>query len=331
MKQFITSKPIVSYLLATYLITFSLWFAPSVFNVTLDVRFGLFIVGGCGPLIAAYFVTLVQSNRKVEIPSLKVFLFFFILSLSTICFLMYSLELGNTREEGFTPQLKDVNIIGWFLILLFCFITGINASNAKNVKLKENYIKSFLFEKSKIRWYILVLILFPVLSIIGYFLGDFLGFKLTDFFIKYEPFWLLIFLGAFFYFGGNEEFGWRGLMQKELQKKHSPLISALIIAVAWNIWHLPMHYNGIYSTGGAIDLLPRFLIIVPFSIIITWLYNKSKYALLAVVLLHTLHNSFTSVFGGARESFFILQVLLCIYFIVKDKMWKKRDFSKYIS
>ncbi len=330
MKQIIISKPIICYLLIAYLITFSLWFAPSIFSVALDVKFGLFIVGGCGPLIAAYLVMLIQSKRRVEIPSIKVFFFFFMLSLFTLCFLMYSLELGNTKEEGFTPRLNDVSIIGWFLILLFCFITGFNASNAMNSELKENYIRSFLFKKSKIRWYIMAFLFFPILSIVGYFLGDILGFKLTDFIIKYEPFWILVFLGAFLYFGGNEEFGWRGFMQKELQKKYSPLISGLFIAVAWNIWHLPMHYNGIYSTGGAIDLLPRFLLITPLAIILVWFYNKSSYSLLTVVLLHTMHNSFTSVFGGSRESLFILEVLLCIYFIVKDRMWQKKDFSKYI-
>lgn len=245
MKQFTTSKPIISYLLIAYLITFSFWFAPTVFNVDLDVRFGLFAIGGCGPLIAAYLVMLIQSERKIEIPSIKIFLLFFFLSLFSITALMYSIELGNIKEEGFTPRLQNVSILGWLLVLLFCFITGLNASNAANTNLKENYLKTFLFENHKLKWYAVALLLFPILSMLGYFLGDFLGFKLTGFFIKYEPFWLLTFLGTFLYFGGNEEFGWRGFMQKELQKKYSPLISALLISVAWNFWHLPMHYNGI--------------------------------------------------------------------------------------
>lgn len=328
MKKIIQSNPIISYLLIAYLITFSFWFAPSVFNVALDIKFGLFIVGGCGPLLAAYLVMLVQSERKIEIPSLKLFLFFFLLSFFSIALLMYSIELGNIKEEGFTPRIENVSILGWLLLLLFCFITGLNASNAANQKLKENYLKTFLFDKSKLKWYVIAVLLFPILSILGYFLGDLLGFKLTEFFIKYEPFWILTFLGTFLYFGGNEEFGWRGFMQKELQKKYSPLISALLISVAWNFWHLPMHYNGIYSTGGIADLLPRFLLIIPHAIMLTWLFNKSKYSLLAVVLLHTMHNSFTSIFGGARESLFILQMLFCVIVIVKEKMWIKVDFSK---
>lgn len=330
MKRFITSKPIISYLLIAYLITFSFWFAPNIFEVTTDIRFGLFTIGGCGPLIAAYLVMLIQSERKIEIPSFKIFFLFFFLSFFSITALMYSIDLGNIKEEGFTPRLQNVSILGWLLVLLFCFITGLNASNAANTKLKENYLKTFLFENQKLKWYAIALLIFPTLSMLGYFLGDFLGFKLTDFFIKYEPFWLLTFLGTFLYFGGNEEFGWRGFMQKELQKKYSPLISALLISVAWNFWHLPMHYNGIYSTGGIADLLPRFLLIVPLTIMLTWLFNKSKYSLLAVVLLHTMHNSFTSIFGGARESLFILQMLFCVIVIIKEKMWKKIDYSKVI-
>ena len=71
--------------------------------------------------------------------------------------------------------------------------------------------------------------------------------------------------------------------------------------------------------------------IIPHAIMLTWLFNKSKYSLLAVVLLHTMHNSFTGIFGGSRESLFILQMIFCLIVVLKEKMWKKLDYSKVIN
>jgi hypothetical protein len=127
--------------------------------------------------------------------------------------------------------------------------------------------------------------------------------------------------------GGYEEFGWRGLMQKELQKKFSPLVTFLIVAFFWNAWHLPMHYNGYYSEGGVMDLLPALVFTIPLTIIIGWLYNVSRYSLIAVILLHTSNNTFQDVFGSSFFLFFVLMVLFSIFLVIKHKMWKKQDFS----
>lgn len=331
MKQVITSKPIFSYILITYLFTFSMWFAPMVFDFAGDIKFSIYLLGGCGPLISGYIITLIKTDGKFEIPSMKLFVLFFVLALLILCLLMYSLELGNSNRNGFIPRLTEVSILGWVLLLTLSFITGFNISNAKNQHLKENYLKTFLFDKNKVKWYLTALFIFPILSILGYSIGAVLDFPLTDYFIKFDPFWLIGFAGAFLFFGGNEEFGWRGFMQKEMQKKYSPLITALFIAVVWNIWHLPMHYNGIYSTSGVVDLLPRFIQILPWAIIFTWFYNKSSYSILTLILLHAMLNSFSSLFGGSFEFMFILQVFLSIYFVFEAKMWRRTELSQNIS
>jgi membrane protease YdiL (CAAX protease family) len=167
---------------------------------------------------------------------------------------------------------------------------------------------------------------FPVLAMVAYGLGTLLDMELTDYFIKFEPFWLIGFLFVI-PLGGYEEFGWRGLMQKELQKKFSPLVTFLIVAFFWNAWHLPMHYNGYYSEGGVMDLLPALVFTIPLTIIIGWLYNVSRYSLIAVILLHTSNNTFQDVFGSSFFLFFVLMVLFSIFLVIKHKMWKKQDFS----
>jgi len=138
---------------------------------------------------------------------------------------------------------------------------------------------------------------------------------------------VLSFFFTFLFVGGNEEFGWRGFLQKELQKKYNPLISSFVIYLAWTLWHLPLHYNGLYSTGGFVDLLPRFLWLFPTTIIYTWLYNKSLYALLAVMILHAVRNNIAKVMGNTPDLFYILAFLVALYCFIDGKMWKKKNFS----
>ena len=49
----------------------------------------------------------------------------------------------------------------------------------------------------------------------------------------------LIFLQATFIYGGEEELGWRGVMQPLLEEKLNFPIATIITGVVWGIWHIP--------------------------------------------------------------------------------------------
>lgn len=82
--------------------------------------------------------------------------------------------------------------------------------------------------------------------------------------------------------GPLEEFGWRGFAVPKLQKKLNPLIASLIIGIAWGIWHLPEFLQpGSPQYPMGISFLPLFVADEVFnSILMTWLYNKTKGSLL---------------------------------------------------
>ena len=42
--------------------------------------------------------------------------------------------------------------------------------------------------------------------------------------------------------GGNEEFGWRGLLQPQMEKKMHAVTVAFIFTAYWTIWHLPLFF-----------------------------------------------------------------------------------------
>ena len=42
--------------------------------------------------------------------------------------------------------------------------------------------------------------------------------------------------------GGLEEAGWRYILQPELDKKYGFILSSIIVAVIWSVWHLPLFF-----------------------------------------------------------------------------------------
>jgi membrane protease YdiL (CAAX protease family) len=92
--------------------------------------------------------------------------------------------------------------------------------------------------------------------------------------------------------GGEEPFGWRGYALPVMQKKwgsKGPMLASLLIGAAWGVWHLPEFFNPVssqYALG--LGFLPAFIVMeIAWSIIMTWLYNKTGGSvLLGGVLFH---------------------------------------------
>ncbi len=325
MKSFFKSRPVLSYLLITFFVTYLFWFFPAIVDVPKDIALALSLVGGCGPLLAAYLITVSNSSAKIKIHSAPIFLIIFFASFGV---LLWRLSIVDTSLKD--NKLPGLNEVGWIAYVFFAIaflVLALNASNATNKHLIENHITGFLPEKGKLKWYVLGFLFVPILSLIGYGIGATFGWPLTDIFIDIKLKYLIGFLSTFLFFGSNEEFGWRGFMQKEMQKKNSPLITALVISFFWSLWHLPLHYNGYYGTGGLVEMLPRFVWMVPLTIIYSWLYNKSKFALLAVILFHASMNNVNTAFGTSEWVYFILTIVVAIYFVVSNKMWRKQHFQ----
>ncbi len=330
MKNVIKTFPIFSYLVLTFTCSWVCWCLPLFIDLPKDISFGINLVGGLGPPIAAFIVLHIISNVNVKIDSVKLFWFFFTLCVLILIWKFYIVEKGGPDWNGFYPKLSDFGVVGIVLTLLCCAFLGLNASNALNKSLKENYLKTLLFEKRKIKWYLFAFLFYPILYVSSYFIGKLLELetseKLFDFDITLIPGFLLILFIA----GGTEEFGWRGFLQKELQKKYNPLITALVICFFWSLWHLPLHFNGVYSTEGFSDFWPRFTITFQLSILFTWLYNKSRYSLIAVMILHAMNNNVGYVFGASYIPAMILAVVIIVILIIDNKMWKRKNYAEEI-
>src|SRR3712207_342815 len=98
----------------------------------------------------------------------------------------------------------------------------------------------------------------------------------------------------------GEEVGWRGYALPALQARYGALISSVILGVMWALWHLPLFYNPdtFYSN-------PPFVLwlafIVPFAILITWVFNSTGGSVLMAMFFHAVMNASTEVWKAIPQ------------------------------
>ena len=95
----------------------------------------------------------------------------------------------------------------------------------------------------------------------------------------------------------GEELGWRGVALPTLLRRHTPLVSGLLVGFAWTLWHLPTFF---------LAALPQHAISLPIftantvalSLLITWLSCRSRGKLLPAIWVHLLANLAVGAFGA---------------------------------
>lgn len=111
----------------------------------------------------------------------------------------------------------------------------------------------------------------------------------------------------------GEEIGWRGFVQNELQKKYSPLMSAIIIGTLWGFWHTPLWLLSGYTGISLFKYCVLFMIgVISLSIIITFFYNLNRNLLIPITI-HQLFNYLLSLIGG--DLLVALEYTMLSYFI----------------
>lgn len=143
------------------------------------------------------------------------------------------------------------------------------------------------------RWYLLVLVGFPVIFVGG---STAIYVALTGDTIEPGALpgraWIALFFLAFQILtaGLGEELGWRGFAIPRLQDRYNALIASLIIGFFWALWHLPFFFQpDSYQAqmGPVIYLIDGFAL----SILFTWVYNSTGGSVLLAALLHGVYNT----------------------------------------
>jgi len=97
----------------------------------------------------------------------------------------------------------------------------------------------------------------------------------------------LFWVANLLFYGFGEEIGWRGLALPTLARGHSALSAAVIVSVIWAAWHLPLFgITATYRAMPAIGLLGFFFSMLTASLLLTWLYLRSRGSILVVAVFH---------------------------------------------
>ena len=145
---------------------------------------------------------------------------------------------------------------------------------------------NYRFEK---KWWIPILLIFPIISGVALLIAVLAGEKLPDLFWISAPILILVRFVAYLFTGGplQEEFGWRGYALDRLQTRFNALISSIILGFMWGLWHLPYSFVGTDSIY-LYSIIPLIISNILISILMTWLYNNTKGSLLVALLFHNM-------------------------------------------
>lgn len=87
-------------------------------------------------------------------------------------------------------------------------------------------------------------------------------------------------------FGLGEETGWRGWLLPQLQHRFTLRTSILLVAAIWMLWHLPaFFFNENYLAMGW-GVIGWAISLAYGSVVLSWLYIKSRYSIIPVVVWH---------------------------------------------
>ncbi len=175
------------------------------------------------------------------------------------------------------------------------------------------------------RWWLVALFFSGILLAIAIGINLMMGGAMPSFaFFREGWYWAPVYF-LLTIIGGplGEEFGWRGFVLPNLQRKWNPTLAGIIIGTLWGLWHLPLFFQaGSLHAEIGLQLLPVYVIgEIALSVIMTWVYNSTGGSLLVGgIILHNADNfwastlitdeTFQAAFQGGVQSQFDMQLYL---------------------
>jgi membrane protease YdiL (CAAX protease family) len=325
------SRPVFVFLLLTFSWSWLFWLAAiPLAGPDKSLMVVITFVGAYGPAIAGILTLRLQNNLTLDLSRKRIIIAG--LAFSTIFVVMVLRYLaGSLPGYDMLPSNPTLTVPIVVFVFLTC-LTGawvISSARSGNPNV-QGRMASLLPSKLSLRWFGFALFFNAVILLISWGLGVLLGLEIIP-----PPLWehttpqavyllVVTFLMTSLVRGGIEEPGWRGFMLPELQRRFSPLETSLIIAVFWDLWHIPLYLNGFYPGGIVGGLIGRTIFIIPLAIVFTWLYNRTGGNLFLLLCFHTMVNVMYAFIPYSDVLWLVLWVLFSVVVIITDKMYSRQ-------
>ena len=327
---FAQKHPIIAFLLITFGWTWLFWFAAIPFRDQNNLLVSaIVLIGGFGPAIGGILTLSMKNGLALELSPKRTAT---TMIGASVIFLLMTLryQAGNIHNYDILAENLSLNV-PIIAAALFASLVGgwvISSAVSGNVDIHARMASIFPWRRPPC-WTLLGLFFYPALILVAWGLSSLLGLNIEypglwkNPIFETLPFFVLTFGLTALAQGGNEEPGWRGFLQPELQKRFTPLVAAIIVAMVWSLWHLPLYLNGFYP-GNLIDgMVGSGIFRILLAIFLGWFYNRSGGNLFAIVLLHTSFNVMVNFLPTSDLGLLLLWLVVVVVIVIKDKMYRR--------
>ena len=311
--DFIKRYRLTTFFILTFVFSWVFFFMYILFPN--DISLMLVILAIYAPAFSALIISKITGNKENSNNTrVKWITFIIIWVIATITFIInYFIQVANFS--------LIILIAAILLGLLPSIVISSGFSQNPDIKI---VFQSFVKAKGHFGLYLFAILYLPVVLLIGVAITLVFGASIiwVDIPSGVELFGLIILtLSYTFFFGAgtNEEPGWRGFALPKLQLKFSPLITSLILGFIWGLWHAPVYLP---QYGSLFRFIIFLLNTLKITIMLTWLYNRTRGSVLATALLHTIGN-LSFEFIPTTLAAEIIQIIIPVMLIFIDRMWKK--------
>lgn len=328
--SFAHKHPAITFLLITFVWTWFFWFAAIPFrNQNNLLVMAMVLIGGFGPAVGGILTLGLKNRLAIEFSPKKTATM--MISASVIFILMtLRYQAGNIPDYDTLAENLPLNVAIIAAALIASLVGGWMISSALSGNLDiRTRMASILPWKRPPFWTLLGLLFYPALILVAWGLASLIGLDIEypglwkSPIIETIPFYMLTFGLTALAQGGNEEPGWRGFLQPELQKRFNPLVAALIVAVVWSLWHLPLYLNGFYPGNLVEGMIGGGIFRILLAIFLGWFYNRSDGNLFAIIMLHTSFNVMVNFLPTSDIGLLLLWLVVIVFIVIKDKMYRR--------
>jgi len=198
-------------------------------------------------------------------------------------------------------------------------------------QLRTDFMGRFFNFKSIRGEYILMTFFLMLVSILaaqavsllfGYSAGQFALRGSYTFTSALFPVWILLVIAPLL-----EELAWHSYGTDSLLSRFNLFTASLLFAIFWGFWHFPLsfirdYYHSNLVESGMIYSVNFIVSLIPFVLIMNWLYYKTHRNILLPIIFHITAGFFNEIFATHPMSKVIqtgLLLMLSVYLVIKDK------------
>jgi len=310
--------PIWRFLLLAYAVTWCVWFTAEALGVGPDHNEYFAGFGTAGPALAAIFLSRRGQGEIVERLPLRLF------SFTVLWLVAWSVYIAHDRLRGIHAPTSVLYycVAGLLAMIPAWILSGAFTRDSGVRRLLHAYL-----HPSNWRWQAFAFFFWPVILLVPAAIGRSFHMRLVwpasfGSLRMDAAYGGVAFLSNFLFTAALEEPGWRGFLLPQLQQRFSPLISSVLVWLPWALWHAPLDFHRPFRFTLVNYLLIRVVFLIPITLILTWLYNRSGSNLLAVTIFHASMNTFPFVLPYTPPAF-ILIILFAIGIVFNDCMWRR--------